>query len=155
MRACCTRWWQRRMATHFWYCLRCKLPVLLKFVFNLSFSRDTLTKVCFRFDFIPCISVPPAYMCVHHMCSWCLWRSEEGITAPGTGVMDGCNYLGDAGNWTSVLCENKCSWLSSHLSNPKPLCFKKYNPSNKEKTTTILLIIINWGNKMTTRELVK
>lgn len=26
---------------------------------------------------------------VHHVCSWCLWRSEVSIQAPATGIIDG------------------------------------------------------------------
>lgn len=34
-----------------------------------------------------CMDVWPAcYACVHHLCAWCMWRPEEGIGAPGTGV---------------------------------------------------------------------
>jgi hypothetical protein len=29
-------------------------------------------------------------MYIHHICTWCLWRSEEGAGSPGTGVSDGC-----------------------------------------------------------------
>lgn len=46
-------------------------------------------------------------MSIHHMLAWYPWRSEKGIRAPGTGVMDG--YVG-AGSWTPVLCKN--SWCS-------------------------------------------
>ncbi|KAL6082665.1 hypothetical protein STEG23_005865, partial [Scotinomys teguina] len=31
----------------------------------------------------------PAFMDIHYMCDWCLWRPKEGIRFPGTGVMDG------------------------------------------------------------------
>lgn len=32
------------------------------------------------------MGILPLFMSVHHMSGWCLWKSEEGIGAPGTGV---------------------------------------------------------------------
>lgn len=40
-----------------------------------------------------CMSVLPAYMFVYHTCAWCLLCSEEGVTFPGTGIMNGCMCL--------------------------------------------------------------
>lgn len=37
------------------------------------------------------MSVVPAFMSVHPLCTWCPWRSEKGIRSPGTGVRDGCD----------------------------------------------------------------
>jgi hypothetical protein len=39
------------------------------------------------------LCVLPVYMYVHHICTWCLWRSKERIGYPGTGVKDGCEPL--------------------------------------------------------------
>jgi hypothetical protein len=32
----------------------------------------------------------PACMHVYHGHTWYLWKSEEGVRSPGTGVTDGC-----------------------------------------------------------------
>lgn len=33
------------------------------------------------------MNVLPIFMYVYHVCAWYLWRSEAGISSPGTGVM--------------------------------------------------------------------
>jgi hypothetical protein len=38
-------------------------------------------------------------VCVCHMCALCLWKPEESIRSPGTGVIDSCE-LPD-GSWES------------------------------------------------------
>lgn len=35
-----------------------------------------------------------ACMFVHHVCAWCLQRSEEGIRYPGSGPMDVSYHVG-------------------------------------------------------------
>ena len=46
------------------------------------------------------MSALPACMLVHCMPSWWLWRTEVGIGAPGTRVVDGCEpfYRGHESN---------------------------------------------------------
>ena len=48
-----------------------------------------------------CLCALPACMYVYHVCAWCLWRPEEGIRSPGTGVTDGCEP--PYGYWESNL----------------------------------------------------
>lgn len=44
-------------------------------------------------DLFMLMSVLPAFMCVRHACTSCLWRSEESFETPRNGVMDGCELL--------------------------------------------------------------
>lgn len=37
------------------------------------------------------------------VCMQCLWRPEEGVGSPGTGITDGCWPPVGVGNWTQVL----------------------------------------------------
>lgn len=41
------------------------------------------------------------------VCMQCLWRPEEGVGSPGTGITDGCWPPVGVGNWTQVL--QKCT----------------------------------------------
>lgn len=43
---------------------------------------------CQIYSCILCVSVLPKCMYVYHMRAWCLERPEEGVRAPGTGIMD-------------------------------------------------------------------
>ena len=55
---------------------------------------------------------------VHHVNACCLWRPEESIRSPGTGVKDG--YELPCGCWESNLgpLQGQCSDLLSPLSSP-------------------------------------
>ena len=44
--------------------------------------------------FILFMSVFPACLSVHHMCAWYQWRSEEGVRAPGSGIILVSLYVG-------------------------------------------------------------
>lgn len=63
-----------------------------------------------------CSGVLSACLYVHYVHAWCLWRSEEGIGSPGTGIMDGCETL--YGYWGSDQDprSNKCCQTPSLLS---------------------------------------
>ena len=64
--------------------LRHSLPVL-----NILWTREH--SFCFRFkNLFMLMNVLPACVPVSHVCAWCLWRSEEGIGSPETGVTDDC-----------------------------------------------------------------
>lgn len=41
------------------------------------FNGDPLCVSVCRFDLVMCLSVWLACTCVHHVCTWCPWRSEE------------------------------------------------------------------------------
>lgn len=47
----------------------------------------SLSQIYLSFYFM-CLSVLPSFMYVYYMCSWCLWRSKEGIKSPETGVTE-------------------------------------------------------------------
>jgi hypothetical protein len=51
-----------------------------------------------------CMNVSSSYMSVYHMCSWCLWRSEEGVGFPKTELQMVVSCHVGAGNQT-VLTE--------------------------------------------------
>lgn len=58
------------------------------------------------------LSVFPACisMSMYHVYTWYLWRPNEGIRSPGSGVIDVVNHYMGTGNPTQVLCKNsKCS----------------------------------------------
>lgn len=52
------------------------------------------------------MSVLVACVYVYHIYSWCLLRSEEGVSIPGTEVREQLNCVG-AGNQALTLCGNK------------------------------------------------
>ena len=56
-----------------------------------------------------CVSALPPYICIYmnmYVCVWCLWRVEEGVGTPGTGV----SMAVGAENRSWVLLErSKCS----------------------------------------------
>ena len=63
-------------------------------------------------------------MCViHHLCAWCLWRSEEGIGSPGTKVTDDCELL--CGTQTQAFNKNRSTL--NQLSRLKSLLLQKHN----------------------------
>lgn len=37
-----------------------------------------------------CMNAMPTCVHVYHVHAWCLWKSEEGLRAIGTGASDGC-----------------------------------------------------------------
>ena len=47
-------------------------------------------KKSFRFIYFMCMNIFPVYTCVYCVCAWCLWKTEEDIRYPGTGIVDGC-----------------------------------------------------------------
>lgn len=54
------------------------------------FSKSFFFSFFLRVYLIFCVlSVLPAFMYVHHIHALCLWRSEESVKCPGTGVTDG------------------------------------------------------------------
>lgn len=53
------------------------------------FSKEWIFKKDFYLVYFMCVSVFPTCMLVHHVCSCCLWKSEEGIRSPGTVVIQG------------------------------------------------------------------
>lgn len=57
----------------------------------------------------------PVYMYLHHLYTWCLWRSEEGVGYPRTRIMESCEVL-EYFDQTWLLYKNMCSDLLSHLS---------------------------------------
>jgi hypothetical protein len=50
-----------------------------------------------------CMSILLACMYVHHMCDQCPWRSQEDISSPGTGVMDGCELRAESWAYTRAI----------------------------------------------------
>lgn len=65
------------------------------------------------------VSVLPTCMHVHRMCAWSLRKSEEGISSPRIGVMNGCGPPCGAENWTQGLCRStQCSSLPKQLVRP-------------------------------------
>lgn len=48
------------------------------------------------------MDILPACMCVHQVCTWCLWRSDKRLTPPGTGDIDGSVVM----EIKLVLCES-------------------------------------------------
>lgn len=101
----------------------------------LSFSSD------FPFLSTLCISVLPAYTFVHHVCAWCLHKSEEG---EGARVRDSCNCHMGAGSqtWSStktalwiISYENS---LSMFQMNTLIVCTA---PCGRELTYTLTLFI--------------
>lgn len=52
-------------------------------------SLGNLDNVCYLFKFLfICVSVLSAWMSGHHVHIWFLWRQEENIRCPGSGVTD-------------------------------------------------------------------
>lgn len=45
-----------------------------------------------------CMSVLLTCMSPYHPCTWCFWRSEEGLRSPRTGVLNAVSLLVGAGN---------------------------------------------------------
>ena len=50
------------------------------------------------------------FMAVHHVHAQCLWRPEEDVTSPGTGITGGCEW--SCGCWEL----NPGPWKNSHCS---------------------------------------
>lgn len=63
--------------------------------------------------------VLPAYMSVHHMCFWYLWRLEEGIEFPGTGVKDFCEPSNRCWDGLLIKCDSKTLEFYANVSNIK------------------------------------
>lgn len=69
----------------------------------LSTDLKTATK---GLDYFMCMSVLPGCVSVRHFCVWCLWRPEECIRSPGTGVTLTVSLLGEIWKWNLVLCKS-------------------------------------------------
>lgn len=71
--------------------------------FPLSFISKRVTIVqnyllFFLTVYFMCLNVLSACMCVHHMCTWCPGRSEEGVRSSETGDTDVCGSCVGSGN---------------------------------------------------------
>lgn len=81
----------------------------------ICFYKLKFITLCIFIYYFMCMEVLPAYMFVcSQLCGWCLWRPEENVEFPGTGIIDG--WLCECWEWTlGPLEEQPCSWLLSHL----------------------------------------
>lgn len=63
----------------------------LKVVDSCCIYLSMILKIPFRFlkFHVLCMCVSPACMHMRQMCSWCPQRSEEGVSSPEAGIMDG------------------------------------------------------------------
>lgn len=102
----------------FLFCFYCDFISLL---LCLTLSYSLPLSPCLSVSLFLCLSVRERGATFMR----CLWRSEDGIGYPGTGIISSCRPSDKGtGNQTGVLCmSSECSLQLSYLSRPKGWCW--------------------------------
>ena len=81
------------------------------------------------------MNVLPAHMSMYHTCAWCLWRSEEGIRFPRTGVTDDQEHHVGTKNPPKSSEEQPVLLTAEHLSDHHFVAFPPFKTVFFQTTT--------------------
>lgn len=100
------------------------------FFFQLRHLNSLLKLL--RFTYYICALPAHTYICLGN--AWCLWSSAEGIRFHRTEVINGCELLCGAENWTQVLCKRKeCCYPQPVSLQPLHFIFRWSHPSCEQR----------------------
>jgi hypothetical protein len=76
-----------------------------------------------NYNYFICMGVLPVYMCMHHLCAWCLWRPEDCQAPWALELQMAVSCCVSIGNWTQILCKSiQYVWAELSLSPACTLC---------------------------------